>query len=54
MIGKELGMDPDEVLRLKQRTGLPEIFKDRDFSKSWVAAEIEAIEKKNMETANED
>lgn len=48
-IGKELGMDADEVLRLKQRTGLPEIFKDRDFSNSWVAKEIEEIERQNLE-----
>lgn len=48
-IGKELGMDADEVLRLKQRTGLPEIFKDREFSKSWVAKEIEEIEQQNLE-----
>ncbi len=34
-IGKELGMDPDEVLRLKQVTGLAEAFKDREFSKAW-------------------
>jgi len=47
MIGKELGMDADEVLRLKQRTGLPELFKDRDFSKSWIAKEIEDIENEN-------
>lgn len=34
-IGEELGMDPDEVLRLRQITGLAEAFKDEDFSKSW-------------------
>lgn len=34
-IGKELGMDADEVLRLKQITGLAEAFRDEDFSKSW-------------------
>lgn len=34
-IGKELGMDADEVLRLKQITGLAEAFADREFSKSW-------------------
>jgi ParB-like chromosome segregation protein Spo0J len=36
-IGKELGMDPDEVLRLAQITGLAEMFKDREFSKAWEA-----------------
>lgn len=34
-IGTELGMDPDEVLRLKQLTGLAEAFEDREFSQSW-------------------
>jgi ParB-like chromosome segregation protein Spo0J len=34
-IGKELGMDAEEVLRLKQVTGLAEAFKDQTFSKSW-------------------
>lgn len=34
-IAKELGMEPDEVLRLKQITGLAELFTDRDFSKAW-------------------
>jgi ParB-like chromosome segregation protein Spo0J len=36
-IGKELGMDPDEVLRLAQITGLAEAFKDREFSLAWEA-----------------
>lgn len=34
-IAKNLGMDADEVLRLKQITGLAEMFKDADFSKAW-------------------
>lgn len=34
-IGKELGMDPDEVLRLKQITGLAEAFANSEFSKAW-------------------
>lgn len=36
-IGRELGMDPDEVLRLAQISGLAEAFADRDFSKAWDA-----------------
>jgi len=36
-IGKELGMDPDEVLRLAQISGLAEAFAGREFSKSWEA-----------------
>jgi ParB-like chromosome segregation protein Spo0J len=34
-IGKELGMDPDEVLRLKQITGLAEAFSHQEFSRAW-------------------
>ena len=34
-IAKELGMDQDEVLRLKQITGLAELFKDEEFSQAW-------------------
>lgn len=34
-IGMELGMEADEVLRMKQVTGLREAFQDREFSKSW-------------------
>lgn len=34
-IGRDLGMDPDEVLRLTQITGLADIFADEEFSKSW-------------------
>lgn len=40
-IGLELGMDPDEVLRLKQMTGLAEAFSDKEFSKSWEMVEDE-------------
>lgn len=34
-ISKHLGMGADEILRLKQITGLAALFKDKDFSKSW-------------------
>ncbi|AST78918.1 TPA: ParB-like nuclease domain-containing protein [Citrobacter freundii] len=34
-IGNELGMDEDEVLRLKQINGLQELFASRRFSKAW-------------------
>jgi len=34
-IGRELGMEPDEVLRLKQISGLAEIFADEEFSEAW-------------------
>jgi ParB-like chromosome segregation protein Spo0J len=36
-IAKELGMDADEVLRLKQITGLAEAFADEEFSEAWEA-----------------
>jgi ParB-like chromosome segregation protein Spo0J len=34
-IGKHLGMEPDEVLRLKQISGIAELFSDQDFSEAW-------------------
>ena len=34
-ISKQLGMDPDEVLRLTQIGGLADAFADRDFSNAW-------------------
>ena len=40
-IGKQLGMDPDEVLRLCQISGLAEMFADREFSSAWEAGTIE-------------
>lgn len=40
-IGKELGMEPDEVLRLCQINGLVETFADVDFSKAWDAGIFE-------------
>lgn len=35
-IMKNIGMDADELLRLKQLSGLASIFKDKEFSKAWV------------------
>lgn len=35
-ISRELGMDKDEILRLCQITGLEGLFKDEEFSKSWL------------------
>lgn len=32
---RRLGMDADEVLRFKQVSGLPHLFRDSDYSKSW-------------------
>lgn len=39
-ICKHIGMSADELLRLKQITGLAALFKNRDFSDSWDAADI--------------
>ena len=36
-IARELGMEPDEILRLKQITGLAEMFADEEFSEAWEA-----------------
>jgi len=36
-ISKELGMEPDEVLRLTQVTGLASLFADKEFSEAWEA-----------------
>jgi len=44
-IAKNLGMEPDEVLRLAQITGLAEMFADEDFSEAWEAEIFENQEK---------
>lgn len=38
-ISKHLGMDRDEILRLKQLTGLTALFRDAKFSRAWQAVE---------------
>lgn len=38
-IGKHLGMEPDEVLRLKQIGGLADLFSDQEFSEAWEVGE---------------
>ncbi len=40
-ISKHLGMDKDEILRLKQITGLTALFKDVTFGRSWLPVELE-------------
>jgi hypothetical protein len=40
-ISKQLGMDPDEVLRLSQIGGLADSFADRSFSEAWEIDELE-------------
>jgi ParB-like chromosome segregation protein Spo0J len=46
-IANELGMEPDEVLRLQQVTGLAGLFADRDFSEAWEATTFDEIEGKD-------
>lgn len=45
-IGKELGMDPDEVLRLTQITGLAEMFSDKEFNEAW---EVDLLDESDYE-----
>lgn len=40
-IMQHIGMDVDELLRLKQLTGLAALFRDSTFSRAWIAAEAE-------------
>ena len=40
-ISKHLGMDKDEILRLKQITGLTELFRDVKFGKAWLPKDDE-------------
>ena len=40
-ISKHLGMDKDEILRLKQITGLAALFKDVEFGRAWKPAREE-------------
>lgn len=40
-ISKHLGMDEDEILRLKQITGLAELFRDVEFGRAWRPVETD-------------
>lgn len=42
-IAKNLGMEPDEVLRLCQISGLADLFNDSDFSASWDIDDFDEI-----------
>ena len=48
-IGKELGMDADEVLRLTQITGLAEMFADKEFSEAWEVDQYDDIDINDVE-----
>lgn len=47
-IAKELGMEPDEVLRLTQVTGLAGLFEDNEFSQAWEATSISETEGEDL------
>lgn len=49
-IAVELGMEPDEVLRLSQISGLAEMFANKDFSQAW---EVEWVETDEEDTIDE-
>jgi ParB-like chromosome segregation protein Spo0J len=51
-IGKHLGMDQDEVLRLAQISGIADAFKDRAFSLAW-EAEIAMAENDDLQEIGE-
>ena len=46
---KHIGMDADELLRLKQISGLAALFQDTCFSKAWAKDEAEALKYKDGE-----
>lgn len=51
-ISKHLGMDKDEILRLKQITGLAALFRDIKFGQAWKPIEVEE-EQQTSEEENE-
>lgn len=52
-IAKNLGMEPDEILRLTQITGLAELFADQEFSLAWDIEDLIETELPNLEGDNE-
>ncbi len=48
-ICKHVGMSKDELLRMKQITGLASLFQNKEFSKSW---EAESIDENDLESEN--
>lgn len=47
-ISKHLGMDRDEILRLKQITGLTYLFKDINFGQAWAPAAVDDEEREEI------
>lgn len=52
-ISKHLGMDKDEILRLKQVTGLAALFKDVSFGKAWRPVDDAFYETEDRADCNE-
>lgn len=50
-IAKNLGMEPDEVLRLCQISGLAELFSDEEFSASWDIDDMDDVEIPDLDQA---
>jgi ParB-like chromosome segregation protein Spo0J len=51
-ICKHIGMSIDELLRLKQITGVAALFANRDFSESWEVEELEKQDYLNEDSSN--
>ena len=39
-VAEKMGMELEEVMRLKQNTGIAELFKNQSYSASWEMAEV--------------
>lgn len=52
-ICKHIGMSPDELLRLKQVTGLASLFLGKEFSKAWEVDQIDFVQEDLEDEAEE-
>ncbi len=53
-ISKHLGMDKDEILRLKQITGLAELFEDVSFGEAWQPVDEDSFEVVDIPAQDDD
>lgn len=53
-VSQHLGMDMDEILRLKQLTGLKALFREVDFGKAWEPGDTELSKEFFVEYEKED
>lgn len=49
-ICNELGMEPEEILRLKHITGFSKLFEDVEYKKAWVTKKQILLKKKYQES----